>query len=131
MPDFYLSITTEQLPQSKPTSTTSTTEDDTNIFDPETDVDSLPFPAPLSRATFSDPSFSPTTFLSSLSNRHQSLSDLQLELQDLSRSLAAELLDLVNANYQSFLHLGTALTGGDEKCEEVRLRRVFWSKVSQ
>ena len=38
-----------------------------------------------------------------------------------SQELNKELLDLVNENYQDFLGLGSSLTGGDEKVEEVRL----------
>lgn len=60
-------------------------------------------------------------FLSSLSNRHQTLADLQAELRDLSASLGRELLDLVNANYADFLSLGSALHGGDERIEQVRV----------
>lgn len=82
--------------------------------------DFLPFPKPLSRASFVTPNFDPATFLSSLSNRHQSLADLQTELRELSQSLSKELLDLVNENYQDFLSLGTALKGGEEKIEEIK-----------
>ncbi|KAK2740682.1 hypothetical protein FQN55_008736 [Onygenales sp. PD_40] len=81
----------------------------------------LPFPKPLSRAAFLSPTFTPTTFLSTLSNRHQTLSDLQSELRDLSQALNKELLDLVNENYTDFLSLGSALRGGEEKVEEVRV----------
>lgn len=35
--------------------------------------------------------------------------------------LSKELLDLVNENYQDFLSLGSALRGGEEKVEEVRV----------
>jgi len=69
---------------------------------------SLPFPKPLSRSPFLAPDFDPATFLSSLSNRHQSLADLRIELRDLSEALNKELLDLVNENYQDFLSLGSA-----------------------
>lgn len=82
--------------------------------------DNLPFPKPLARSSFLAPDFDPTTFLSSLSNRHQTLGDLQSELRELSQSLNKELLDLVNDNYQDFLSLGTALKGGEEKVQEVR-----------
>ncbi|KAK2814179.1 hypothetical protein FQN50_000583 [Emmonsiellopsis sp. PD_5] len=81
----------------------------------------LPFPKPLSRAAFLSPTFTPTTFLSTLSNRHQTLSDLQSELRHLSQALNKELLDLVNENYTDFLSLGSALRGGEEKVEEVRV----------
>jgi hypothetical protein len=59
--------------------------------------------------------------LSSLSNRFQTLEDLQDELRTLSQSLNKELLDLVNDNYQDFLSLGSTLSGGEEKVEEVRV----------
>ena len=67
------------------------------------------------------PEFDPTTFLSTLHNRHQTLEDLRAELRTRSHDLNKELLDLVNENYQDFLSLGSSLKGGDEKVEEVRL----------
>ncbi len=81
----------------------------------------LPFPKPLARSSFLTPEFDPTTFLSSLSDRFQTLEDLQNELRTLSQSLNKELLDLVNDNYQDFLSLGSTLSGGREKVEEVRV----------
>ena len=56
-----------------------------------------------------------------MSNRFQTLEDLQNELRTLSQSLNKELLDLVNDNYQDFLSLGSTLSGGEEKVEEVRV----------
>ena len=85
------------------------------------DTSSLPFPEPLSRASFLAPDFDPAQYLSSLRNRHQSLEDLRQELRDLDQLLSRELLDLVNENYQDFLSLGNALQGGEEKAEEVRV----------
>lgn len=82
--------------------------------------DNLPFPKPISRASFLRPDFDATTFLTSLSNRHQSLADLQTELRELNEALNKELLDLVNENYQEFLSLGAALKGGQDKVEEVK-----------
>jgi hypothetical protein len=81
----------------------------------------LPFPKPITRSAFLVPDFSPTNFLSSLSNRHQTLEDLRQELRTLSQDLNKELLDLVNENYQDFLSLGSALKGGEEKIEEVKV----------
>lgn len=83
--------------------------------------DNLPYPKPLTRAAFLTPDFEPTTFLSSLRNRHQTLEDLRAELRSRSQDLNKELLDLVNENYQDFLSLGSSLQGGEEKVEEVRL----------
>ncbi|OJJ69357.1 hypothetical protein ASPBRDRAFT_57044 [Aspergillus brasiliensis CBS 101740] len=85
------------------------------------DTSGLPFPEPLSRASFLAPDFDPATYLSSLTNRHQSLEDLRQELRDLDQLLSRELLDLVNENYQDFLSLGSALNGGEEKVEQVRV----------
>ena len=85
------------------------------------DTSSLPFPEPLSRASFLAPDFDAAQYLSSLRNRHQSLEDLRQELRDLDQLLSRELLDLVNENYQDFLSLGNALQGGEETAEEVRV----------
>ncbi|OJJ48499.1 hypothetical protein ASPZODRAFT_1610676 [Penicilliopsis zonata CBS 506.65] len=89
--------------------------------DDDDDTSSLPFPEPLARSFFLAPDFDPAAFLSSLRNRHQSLEDLRQELRSLDQLLSKELLDLVNENYQDFLSLGSALRGGEEKTEEVRV----------
>ncbi len=44
-----------------------------------------------------------------------------MELRNLSQDLNKELLDLVNENYQDFLSLGSALKGGEERVEEVKV----------
>ena len=75
----------------------------------------------MARSAFLAQDFSPTEFLSSLQNRHQTLEDLRQELRTRSQELNKELLDLVNDNYQDFLGLGDSLKGGEEKVEEVRL----------
>ncbi|KAF2021116.1 hypothetical protein BU24DRAFT_416780 [Aaosphaeria arxii CBS 175.79] len=85
------------------------------------DDDNLPFPTPLQRSDFLAADFSPSTYLSTLRNRHQTLEDLRSELRSRSQELNKELLDLVNSNYQDFLSLGSSLKGGDEKVEEVRV----------
>lgn len=85
------------------------------------DPDSLPFPKPLNRESFLEPGFDPAVFLSSLTNRFQTLEDLRSELASLSRSIENELVDLVNHNYSDFLSLGSSLQGGEEKTEEVRV----------
>lgn len=93
--------------------------------DSGSDVDendaALPFPKPLDRSAFLTPDFDATTFLSGLSNRFQTLEDLQTELRELSQTLNKELVDLVNDNYQDFLSLGSTLSGGEDKIEEIRL----------
>ncbi|KAJ5182941.1 hypothetical protein N7492_000557 [Penicillium capsulatum] len=96
-------------------------DSDESASDFDDDPSGLPFPEPLSRTSFLTPGFDPSTFLSSLTNRHQSLEDLRQELRGLEQSLNRELLDLVNENYQDFLSLGTALRGGEEKVEGVKV----------
>jgi hypothetical protein len=85
------------------------------------DLDNLPYPTPLPRAAFLSPQFNASTYLSTLHNRHQTLSDLRAELRTRSQTLAKELLDLVNNEYQAFLTLGSDLQGGEEKVEEIRV----------
>ncbi|SLM35042.1 Conserved oligomeric Golgi complex, subunit 2, N-terminal [Lasallia pustulata] len=87
----------------------------------DVDDDALPYPKPLARSAFLTPDFDPTTFLSCLQNRHQTLEDLRTELLTRSQELNKELLDLVNENYQDFLSLGSSLRGGDRVVEEVRV----------
>ncbi|KAE8355793.1 oligomeric golgi complex component, COG2-domain-containing protein [Aspergillus coremiiformis] len=96
-------------------------ESDESASDFDDDPSGLPFPEPLSRFSFLTPEFDPAQYLSSLTNRHQSLEDLRQELRDLDQLLSRELLDLVNENYQDFLSLGIALQGGEEKVEQVRV----------
>ncbi|EFX00322.1 hypothetical protein CMQ_7324 [Grosmannia clavigera kw1407] len=94
------------------------------------DDGTLPFPAALLRNDFLTPDFEPTAYLSSLfpseegttsEQRHQTLEDLRTELRERSSAISAELLELVNANYTSFLSLGDELRGGDERVEDVRV----------
>ncbi|KAL2829827.1 oligomeric golgi complex component, COG2-domain-containing protein [Aspergillus pseudoustus] len=96
-------------------------DSDESSSDFDDDTSGLPFPEPLSRASFLSPGFDPATYLSSLTNRHQSLEDLRQELRELDQLLSRQLLDLVNENYQDFLSLGSALQGGEEKVEQVRV----------
>ncbi|KAB5547394.1 oligomeric golgi complex component, COG2-domain-containing protein [Coniochaeta sp. 2T2.1] len=87
----------------------------------------LPFPTALPRRDFLSPSFDAATYLSALhaggpsAARHQSLSDLRAELRERSAAISAELLELVNANYASFLGLGDELRGGGERVGDVRV----------
>ncbi|KAL1892973.1 hypothetical protein Sste5346_006653 [Sporothrix stenoceras] len=103
-------------------------DDDEDDFDDD-DL-GLPFPTALSRKDFLTPAFDATAYLSSLfpsgddntsSQRLQTLEDLRAELRERSSAISAELLELVNANYTSFLGLGDELKGGDEKVEDVRV----------
>lgn len=85
------------------------------------DEDNLPYPQALPRSDFLAPDFDATSYLSTLSNRHQTLEDLRSDLRERSQLLSKELLDLVNTNYEQFLSLGSDLRGGEEKIEDVRV----------
>ncbi|KAK5058522.1 hypothetical protein LTR84_010785 [Exophiala bonariae] len=92
-----------------------------DLSDGDNDASTLPFPKPIDRSAFLAPDFDATAFLSSLSNRFQTLEDLQSELRELSQTLNKELVDLVNDNYEDFLSLGGTLSGGEERIEEIRV----------
>lgn len=85
------------------------------------DEDNLPYPEVLPRESFLSPDFDAPSYLSTLSDRHQTLEDLRSDLRERSQALSKELLDLVNTNYEQFLSLGSDLKGGEEKVEDVRV----------
>ncbi|RDW88327.1 hypothetical protein BP6252_00359 [Coleophoma cylindrospora] len=85
------------------------------------DEDNLPWPKALPREDFLSEEFDAPTYLSTLSERHQTLEDLRSDLRERSQALSKELLDLVNTNYEQFLSLGSDLKGGEEKVEDVRV----------
>ncbi len=85
------------------------------------DEDNLPYPEALPRSDFLAPDFDAPTYLSTLSERHQTLEDLRSDLRERSQALSKELLDLVNVNYEQFLNLGSDLRGGEEMVEDVRM----------
>lgn len=87
----------------------------------EDDEDNLPYPEALLRTDFLSPDFEAATYLSTLSDRHQTLDDLQSDLRERSQFLSKELLDLVNTKYEKFLSLGEDLKGGEERIESVRV----------
>ncbi|KAI1159701.1 oligomeric golgi complex component, COG2-domain-containing protein [Nemania serpens] len=96
-------------------STTSEPDDDDDDDAP------LPFPTALPRSDFLAPTFSAAEYLSSLPHRHQTLEDLRADLRERSAAIGTELLELVNANYASFLGLGDELKGGEDRVEDVRV----------
>ncbi|RKF61384.1 hypothetical protein OnM2_042005 [Erysiphe neolycopersici] len=83
--------------------------------------DNLPYPEALLRSDFLSPDFDASKYLSSLSDRHQTLEDLQSDLRERSQLLSKELLDLVNSNHEQFLNLGSNLKGGEEQLEDIRV----------
>jgi len=111
------------LPSSSSPSS-SNAGDDNNVNDDEDDAP-LPFPTALARRDFLVPDFDPAAYLSALhqgpTTRHQTLEDLRSELRDRSSAISAELLELVNSNYTSFLGLGDELKGGEDRVEDVRV----------
>lgn len=104
-----------------PSSSSSSNSDDEGSDNDEP----LPFPEALSRRDFLAPDFDPAAYLSALHTgptaRHQTLEDLRSELRDRSAAISAELLELVNSNYTSFLSLGDELKGGEDRVEDVRV----------
>lgn len=95
--------------------------DSGSISSADDDEYNLPYPEALPRSDFLTPTFDAPTYLSSLSDRHQTLEDLRSDLRERSQALSKELLDLVNTNYEQFLSLGSDLRGGEEKVEDVRV----------
>lgn len=87
----------------------------------EEDDTPLPFPTALPRTDFLAPEFDAPQYLSSLPHRHQTLEDLRADLRERSSAIGTELLELVNANYASFLGLGDELRGGEDRVEDVRV----------
>ncbi|OIW30183.1 hypothetical protein CONLIGDRAFT_359007 [Coniochaeta ligniaria NRRL 30616] len=126
-PNLSLSRPSSSHSAGFPPSTAPPTDRDTDSdFDADSDAP-LPFPTALPRRDFLAPDFDAATYLSQLhaggpsAARHQSLSDLRTELRERSAAISAELLELVNANYASFLGLGDELRGGAEGVGDVRV----------
>ncbi|KAK0619724.1 oligomeric golgi complex component, COG2-domain-containing protein, partial [Immersiella caudata] len=114
-----------------PSSSSSSAGDDP--ADQYEDNEPLPFPAALARNDFLAPDFDPAAYLSALHTgptaRHQTLEDLRADLRERSTSISAELLELVNANYTSFLGLGDELKGGEERVEDIRVGLLGFKRV--
>ncbi|WPG98344.1 4-coumarate--CoA ligase 2 [Acrodontium crateriforme] len=122
MSKFYLE-SASQSASSTPAAYPSDNESD--------DIDTLPYPAELSRTAFLANDFEPSEYLSTLRNRHQTLEDLRSDLRQRSQLVSQELLDLVNGNYEEFLSLGGDLKGGSEKVENVRVRVLGFEREVQ
>lgn len=145
-PAFHLpsSSSSSSLPSPRQPLATAETSFPSDAADDDSDDEDdgsapLPFPTALSRRDFLAPDFNAAEYLSSLfpdasaaadsqdqglglgTARHQTLEDLRTELRERSAAISAELLELVNANYTSFLGLGDELKGGEERAEDVRV----------
>ncbi|KAI0599242.1 COG complex component, COG2-domain-containing protein [Biscogniauxia sp. FL1348] len=108
-------------PQSSRTFILPSSSSSSDHGDDDDDDAPLPFPTALPRSDFLAPDFDAATYLSSLAHRHQTLEDLRSDLRERSAAISSELLELVNANYTSFLSLGDELKGGEERVEDVRV----------
>lgn len=104
-----------------PSSPSTAASEDEESSELEDDDTPLPFPAALPRSDFLAPTFNAPEYLSSLPHRHQTLEDLRSDLRERSGAIGTELLELVNANYASFLGLGDELRGGEDRVEDVRV----------
>jgi conserved oligomeric Golgi complex subunit 2 len=80
--------------------------------DQDNDLSTLPFPQPLSRPTFSSPTFNTETFLLSHA-QFRTLDDLRSELRTWVDKLSNEMEMLIEEDWQGYLSLGRGLTGGE------------------
>ncbi|KAI9311812.1 oligomeric golgi complex component, COG2-domain-containing protein [Dichotomocladium elegans] len=70
------------------------------------------------RAAFAAPDFDPDRFLAS--RRHLGLERLKVELNSHLKFLKAELIELINRDYQDFINLSTNLKGVDRAIDDLR-----------
>ncbi|GAA5801026.1 hypothetical protein HPULCUR_006468 [Helicostylum pulchrum] len=90
-------------------------EDEDDIF--INSVKPLPSNA-VERSAFTAAKFDPDTFLSS--RRHLSLERMKSELNTHLTSLKAELVELINRDYQDFINLSTNLKGVDKDIQDLK-----------
>ncbi|KAK9370127.1 oligomeric golgi complex component, COG2-domain-containing protein [Lipomyces kononenkoae] len=105
-------------------STTAKNIDDDMLYageDSDYDMDGLPYPKPIQRASFSSPeNFDPDAFLVS-QHRYQRLEDLQKQLKNWSNILQQELVKLINRDYADFVGLGKSVGDGPAKISDMKL----------
>ena len=82
---------------------------------------SLPFPATLSHSLFLVEPFHASDFL--LSRKHMLLDDLRSELRTYLASLRAQLVSIINSDYEDFINLGGAHLLGSEDQMAYRMRK--------
>lgn len=80
-------------------------------------VQPLPSQA-VERSAFTAESFDPDGFLSS--RRHLGLERMKAELNTHLKSLKAELIELINKDYQDFINLSTNLKGVDKDIAQLK-----------
>lgn len=90
-------------------------EDEDDVF-----INSIkPLPSNvIERSAFTAAEFDPDTFLSS--RRHLSLERMKTELNTHLTSLKAELVELINRDYQDFINLSTNLKGVDKNIQDLK-----------
>ncbi|CEP12983.1 hypothetical protein [Parasitella parasitica] len=72
----------------------------------------------IERSAFAAPDFEPDAFLSS--RRHLGLERLKAELNTRLKQLKADLVELINRDYQDFINLSTNLKGVDKEIEQLK-----------
>lgn len=93
-------------------------------YDPDSDAEdlsTLPFPQPLTRATFSSPTFNTETFLLTHS-QFRALDDLRSELRAWVDKLENEMETLIEEDWQGYLSLGKGLMGGEVAVKDAERR---------
>jgi hypothetical protein len=85
------------------------------------DLSTLPFPQPISRPTFSTPSFSTENFLLTHS-QFRTLDDLRSELRGWVDKLENEMETLIEGDWQGYLTLGRGLVGGEVNVRDAERR---------
>jgi hypothetical protein len=85
------------------------------------DLSTLPFPQPLSRTTFSSPTFDTETFLLTHS-QFRTLDDLRSELRSWVDKLENEMETLIEEDWQGYLSLGKGLAGGEVAVKDAERR---------
>jgi hypothetical protein len=89
--------------------------------DEDNDLSTLPFPQPLSRPTFSSPTFNTETFLLSHA-QFRTLDDLRSELRTWVDKLSNEMETLIEEDWQGYLSLGRGLMGGEAGVRDAERR---------
>lgn len=80
----------------------------------------LPSVRKIERAAFSVDGFNVDEFLLEY-HHYQTLEDMQEQLKSWSKTLEHELVDLINEDYSQFVGLGTSLSEGHPKIEDVKM----------
>lgn len=80
----------------------------------------LPSVRKIEREAFNVSDFDVDKFLSDY-HQFQTLEDMQEQLQKWAKTLEQELVDLINEDYSQFVGLGTSLSEGHPKIEDIKM----------